>query len=627
MSSPRCCLHSMHETLGWLNRSGLRSTIPILTLPRIRGSMVEGVTRLVRPIGVWAFSWGITYIHARSPRDDSGAASEAEGPEDMSRLLDARVTFQRLVLGCILLLIALAVALGLPAIQFAGPQVERLANGSFEDGFEVTPAGSVGAGWHWFHNAGAASYAFSKDEWEPVISAGRASQLISISTLGRGGAEPDRYAGIYQTVAVEPGETYQLSMQGMLRALEDDPDRVGCNYRVQYGVDYEGATDWRVVTEWVDVPWDTVYTRQTLGHMESYTVSLVAKTQRMTVFVRVWKKWATTEREIMANLDGISLKGAMPTDANTPGETYSVVKAGESSFTIVENTTVTDAEKLSVALKPPKLAITKSQSIVTIQGTNDVGVTMLALYDNGALVDRSTYEVGMLSVTEDFGWRPKKAGVHTLRAVARDVVNATAILEVEVYVGRNGQFLKNGSFENGFRATPAGMVGQDWGWFHNEGRVNVGFYDDVWAPVVYNGAHSQLIEISSVGQPVSDPDQYAGIFQTVGGLTTGADYTLTVCGMLRALADDEDREGFNYQVQWGIDGQGTSDWRAVENWSVIPWHQVHPRTDPGVMEELTTVFKAPSSKVTLFVRLWKKWGTIGREIGVNLDSITLTGYK
>ncbi len=67
---------------------------------------------------------------------------------------------------------------------------------------------------------------------------GEHSQLIEINTSCHGSSQSDRYAGIYQTVAVVPGETYELSLHGMLRALEDDPDRGSYSYRVQYGIDY-----------------------------------------------------------------------------------------------------------------------------------------------------------------------------------------------------------------------------------------------------------------------------------------------------------------------------------------------------------------------------------------------------
>jgi hypothetical protein len=59
----------------------------------------------------------------------------------------------------------------------------------------------------------------------------------------------------------------------------------------------------------------------------------------------------------------------------------------------------------------------------------------------------------------------------------------------------------------------------------------------------------------------------------------------------------------------------------------IPWDTVYPRLEPGDMSSFLTEFEAPSIKVTLFLRAWKKWGTPGRELDVNLDAISLKGYK
>jgi hypothetical protein len=65
----------------------------------------------------------------------------------------------------------------------------------------------------------------------------------------------------------------------------------------------------------------------------------------------------------------------------------------------------------------------------------------------------------------------------------------------------------------------------------------------------------------------------------------------------------------------------------VDNWVEIPWDKVYTRLDPGEMSSYTVTFEAPSSEITLFIRAWKKWGTAQRELDVNLDAITLKGYK
>jgi hypothetical protein len=45
------------------------------------------------------------------------------------------------------------------------------------------------------------------------------------------------------------------------------------------------------------------------------------------------------------------------------------------------------------------------------------------------------------------------------------------------------------------------------------------------------------------------------------------------------------------------------------------------------MSHYTQSFEAPAEKITLFVRAWKKWGTVQRELDVNVDCLTLKGYK
>ncbi len=510
------------------------------------------------------------------------------------------------------MLLALLVGLfAAPGKQLASGMTERLANGSFESGFLLTPAGYVGNGWNWFNNGGAANYGYYDDTWAPVVYDGQHSQLIEINTYDRHASEPDRYAGIFQKVAVVPGERYDLTIRGMLRALENDPDRTNNSYgyRVEYGIDYNGGTDWQAVNHWVELPWDVVHPRLTPGSMESYSTSVVATSKRLTLYLRVWKKWGTAMRELDVNLDAISLKGAMPGEVRVNGAP------------------VVDATKLSVSLEAPAFPVAGWDYTISVHSSNDVGVTQLELYDNGTLLGSVSHEVGPLSLSHDFAWTPTKAGRHTLKAVARDAAGAKKVYQVGVRVGKEEQFIYNGGFERGFGWTPAGMVGSGWGSFHTSGSASYGFYDDTWAPVVYGGSHSQLIEINTKGRHASEPDRYAGIYQTVRGLTPGATYKIKLHGMLRVMANDPDRVGYNYRVELGIAPHGGSDWTTVDNWVELPWDTVYTRLEPGAMSESVALFEAPSRRVTVFIRAWKKWGTGERELDVNVDAITLKGYK
>ena len=503
------------------------------------------------------------------------------------------------ILAGALLLTLLGTLLVVPGVQLAGGATERLTNGNFESGFYQGPAGSVGNGWHWFNNGGQAAYGYYDETWAPVIYDGQHSQLLEINTYGRAASDADRYSGIYQTVAVTPGEVYELSIYGMLRALADDEDRDNYSYRVQYGIDYDGGADWQAVTNWVELPWDTAYPRLEPGSIDFYSTTIKATSNRLTLFIRVWKKWGTVMRELDVNLDAISLKGSMPLDKVKPG----------------------------VSFTAPAFPVVGWSYTITVSSSNGVGVTRLEFFDGSQLVGSVSYDVGMLSLNDKFVWTPATTGSHTLKAVATDAAGVSASQTATVVVGKEGQFVKNGDFEAGFHPIPPGNVGNEWGWFNNGGQATYGYYDETWTPVIYDGAHSQLLEINTFYRGASDPDRYSGIYQKVTGLTPDATYKLSLFGMLRVRGPDPDQEGYNYRVQWGYDPNGGTDWQAVTNWVEIPWDTVYERLDPGSMEGYIAELEAPSGEITIFIRAWKKLGTARRELNVNLDGIALTGYQ
>ena len=122
--------------------------------------------------------------------------------------------------------------------------VDVLANGGFEQGFSSQPGcGMVGSGWQCFTNGGAANYGFYDDQWNRTVAAGSHSQLIEINTKEIMLGDPDRYAGIYQTVAVSPWGSYSLNLSGLIRTTDmgGDPWR----YRVQVGWTAGPSANWQ----------------------------------------------------------------------------------------------------------------------------------------------------------------------------------------------------------------------------------------------------------------------------------------------------------------------------------------------------------------------------------------------
>ncbi len=213
-----------------------------------------------------------------------------------------------------------------------------------------------------------------------------------------------------------------------------------------------------------------------------------------------------------------------------------------------------------------------------------------------------------------------------------------ALLGSMTLVGASGlavveqELLVNGDFEGGFTNVPGcGMVGKGWGCFTNGGSVDYGFYDDQWKPVVANGSHSQLIELNTMQYAASEADRYAGIYQTVK-LVKGSAYQFKLSGLMREGLRSEHQapskggdDPYRYRVQWGYTADGSADWTKVSNWAELPWDKIDPRTSPTGLQSFSTTFTAPSDKLTLFVRVWKKWGTVAKDFEVNLDALSLFG--
>jgi LysM repeat protein len=180
----------------------------------------------------------------------------------------------------------------------------------------------------------------------------------------------------------------------------------------------------------------------------------------------------------------------------------------------------------------------------------------------------------------------------------------------------------NGDFEHGFATLTYGHVGTSWGHFVNGGRAAYGFYDEQWPPVVASGSHGQLIEINTKGLAAADGDRYAGIYQTVTGLTKGATYELTVKGMLRGAGGGPDANRF--EAQWGWNAGSNADWSHA-TWTSMDLGRIYDRTSPGSMGTYTVRFTAPDTTLTLFLRGWMKWGFTETEMDLNFDDISLRG--
>jgi hypothetical protein len=194
-----------------------------------------------------------------------------------------------------------------PALsQQNGSQKNLILNGGFEEGFQGEFG--VGYGWGAFSN-GNAAIGWNADTWAPVVIAGQNAQLIEI----KNSTERDRYAGVYQTVAVVPGQQYKLTIKGLIRSEEGNTEQSNYGYRLQYGIDYDGGTAWELVNEqnWQEIQWDEQPLNDPVNgsyRFETFETTLTARSAKLTVFIRAWKKWINSGVGLF-DLDEISLVG------------------------------------------------------------------------------------------------------------------------------------------------------------------------------------------------------------------------------------------------------------------------------------------------------------------------------
>ena len=113
------------------------------------------------------------------------------------------------------------------------------------------------------------------------------------------------------------------------------------------------------------------------------------------------------------------------------------------------------------------------------------------------------------------------------------------------------------------------------------------------------------------------------MYQTVD-VVPGRVYTFTINGLVRTNTGDVAATSFGYRMEVGFDPNGGQDWQAVTNWIELPWDEQLRLLDRYRIDRFVTSVTAENSKMTVFVRAWKKWADAG-EGAFDVDSIALTG--
>ncbi len=202
---------------------------------------------------------------------------------------------------------------------------ERVRNGGFEGGLEDE---NLAPGWSTFNN-GSAIYEFLEEVWPMAVYDGERAQRIQVE----GASQPDRYAGIYQTVDVIPGGTYRLSLHGQIRTGLGDIQASQYGYVMQLGIDYNGGQDWTRVDNWLDLPWDEQRFDARELVFYDYEAAVAPPGPQMTLFVRTWNKWADPG-PVEYTVDEISLTGPYASAAAAINDPLPVTGEADPSITV-----------------------------------------------------------------------------------------------------------------------------------------------------------------------------------------------------------------------------------------------------------------------------------------------------
>jgi len=192
---------------------------------------------------------------------------------------------------------------------------QLLKNGDFEGGFAEN---GTGQGWENFKTDEAAVVNFSPETAPAFVHTGNRAQRISIDKAW----QPDRFGGIYQSVAVVPGQPYTLTIFGQIRSKFGSVESSSYGYRVQYALDPSGGPDWRVIspTDWVELPWPEQSLDISNPTYSEYSAQITPKNAKITLFVRAWNKWGNGALAEYS-LDDVSLVGPVPGGAQLVAQT------------------------------------------------------------------------------------------------------------------------------------------------------------------------------------------------------------------------------------------------------------------------------------------------------------------
>ncbi len=467
-------------------------------------------------------------------------------------------------------IMSLGLAVVIPVVTNAS-EVDLIQNGSFEAPFIYQDGcGTVGSGWNCFTNGGVSNFGFYDDQWDLVVAEGDHSQLIEINTVGMAAADNGRFAGLSQTIRVQPHAKYTFSMQGSIRTSEldaEDPYR----YTVEVGFVEEPNGNWKDVDNWTDTGWYEYGELDRPITMAGFTKYLYTEdTEIITLFIRVERKWGTANQELDVNIDNIRLRG--PAVGQNPQQHPS---NGPSGQAVVVNPNPPHSGTGGACVSQDFVFNGDFENGFIQSGYGTVGRGWGA-FTNGGAANYGFYDEQWEAVISS-----------SSRSTSKCAPSNPCVSSQAIDLGCGG---------------PQPCNCDD---------------DEECA------GNGQLIEINTKNHWPADADRYAGIYQQIGGLTPGAPYTIRLKGLLRGTGDENDK--YRFSSQWGFNEGNDTNWRHVDEWEEMDLGPIYERTVPGGLGYYEMTFRAPSNQIVIFIRAWNKWAYPDVELDFNLDDISLEG--
>ncbi|MCB0177968.1 MAG: hypothetical protein KDI62_07050 [Anaerolineae bacterium] len=240
------------------------------------------------------------------------------------------------------------------------PPSNLIVNGNFESGFYAVPQlgfeppdiGNVPKGWFWYKNQAYGKYTIFNNQtlglecpyasdappppvendpvFGPIPGVTNESTTSALGLHIQSTDQQDARIGVYQVVdGLTPGQTYRFSMSGTLQIQSgattlqpDDPKapEEAQNHTIELYFDQTGNTDWKAIPheKWTLVEWPeeklefkVSKDNEDLADIQSYQTFITAQSDKMTVFMTLWRKWANWRTGI-ASIDCVALQPATP---------------------------------------------------------------------------------------------------------------------------------------------------------------------------------------------------------------------------------------------------------------------------------------------------------------------------